>query len=104
MPSTSASGTAMIAATPRQEQACCTSRGAIRSVTVRLVPAEAAGARVGLAEIALHDAADPLEVALDRRAIEADLALEGRHRLGRRRLAEHGLGEVAGQQRDRERR
>ena len=66
---------------------------------VAAVPAEAARARVGLAEIALHHAADPLEVALDRRAIEPDLALERRYRLGRCRLAEHRLGEVAGQKR-----
>jgi hypothetical protein len=33
--------------------------------------------------------------------IEADLSLEGGHRLGRRRLAENGLGEVARQHLDR---
>ena len=60
--------------------------------------AKAAGAGIGLAEVAAHHAADPLHVAHDRRAIEADLALERRHRLGRRRLAEHRFGEIAGKE------
>src|SRR5476649_2877341 len=58
---------------------------------------KAAGAREGLAEIALQHAGDPDEIARHRRMIEPDRAAEGRHRLRRRRLTEYGGGEIAGQ-------
>ena len=66
-----------------------------------MAAAEASGAREGITEIALQHAADPDQVAQHRRTIEADLALEGGDRFGRRRLAENGLGEIARQHGDR---
>ena len=101
MPSASDSGTAITAAKPARNSVFL-SRGAIeRDDGPRMAAAEAARAREGIAEIALEHAADPEEVALDRRAIEADLTLEGRDRLGRRRLTEDGGREIARQHGDR---
>ena len=53
--------------------------------------------RVALAEIALHGAAEPLEIADDGRLIEAELGADIGDRLRRRLLAEHGGRDVAGQ-------
>ena len=51
------------------------------------------------AEVALQDAAEPTQVAPPDRLIEPHVATQGRDRLGRRLIAQHGMGEIAGQQR-----
>src|ERR1700730_17431720 len=54
--------------------------------------------RGGEAEIAFEHRAQPLEIALPQRQVEAELLMECRYRLGRRLVAEHGDGEIARQQ------
>ncbi len=52
--------------------------------------ADRVAAGPGGAEVAVHRAAEPREVALGPRPVEAELGADVRHRLGRRRLAEVG--------------
>ena len=62
--------------------------------------ADRVAAGPGGAEVALRHAAEPRDVALGPRPVEPELGADVGHRLGRRRLAEVGRGEVARQRLD----